>query len=71
VEKKLEIVPGAFHLFEESGKLQEVARLASEWFTRFLVGRTAGVKHAFSLASGRRIGSSSPALPLATARSRA
>jgi putative phosphoribosyl transferase len=45
VEKKLEIVPGASHLFEEHGKLEEVARLAKEWFTRFLVGRTAGVKH--------------------------
>src|SRR3990167_3937464 len=31
-EKKLEIVPGASHLFEEAGKLEEVARLASVWF---------------------------------------
>lgn len=31
-EKKLEIVPGATHLFEEPGKLQIVARLAAEWF---------------------------------------
>lgn len=28
----LEIVPGATHLFEEPGKLEEVARLAREWF---------------------------------------
>jgi hypothetical protein len=28
----LAIVPGAGHLFEEPGALQEVARLASEWF---------------------------------------
>ncbi len=34
--KKLVIVPGATHLFEESGKLEEVARLATEWFTRYL-----------------------------------
>lgn len=34
--KKLVIVPGASHLFEEPGKLEEVARLASEWFTRYL-----------------------------------
>ena len=29
---QLEIVPGATHLFAERGKLEEVARLASEWF---------------------------------------
>jgi pimeloyl-ACP methyl ester carboxylesterase len=34
--KKLVIIPGATHLFEESGKLEEVARLAAEWFTRQL-----------------------------------
>jgi dienelactone hydrolase len=31
-EKKLEIVPGATHLFEEPGTLETVARLAREWF---------------------------------------
>ena len=31
-EKKLVIVPGATHLFEERGTLEEVARLAAEWF---------------------------------------
>lgn len=31
-EKKLEIVPAATHLFEEPGKLEEVARLANDWF---------------------------------------
>ncbi len=35
-EKKLEIVPGASHLFEESGKLEEAAALAINWFTRHL-----------------------------------
>jgi dienelactone hydrolase len=34
--KKLVIVPGATHLFEEPGKLAEVARLAADWFTRYL-----------------------------------
>lgn len=29
-------VPGATHLFEESGTLEEVAGLAGEWFTRFM-----------------------------------
>ena len=36
VEKELEIVPGATHLFEEPGTLQEVARLAGQWFKRHL-----------------------------------
>lgn len=31
--KRLAIVPGATHLFEEAGALQEVSRLASEWFS--------------------------------------
>ncbi len=35
-EKKLEIVPGATHLFEEPGKLQEVAVLAINWFIKYL-----------------------------------
>ncbi|MBI2087443.1 MAG: dienelactone hydrolase family protein [Deltaproteobacteria bacterium] len=35
-EKHLALVPGATHLFEEPGALEEVARLASEWFQRRL-----------------------------------
>lgn len=35
--KKLIIVPGATHLFEEPGKLQEVAHLANAWFKEYLV----------------------------------
>jgi dienelactone hydrolase len=35
-EKRLEIVPGATHLFEEPGTLEEVARLARDWFVRYL-----------------------------------
>jgi len=35
-EKQLVIVPGATHLFEEPGTLEEVARLASAWFSRHL-----------------------------------
>jgi dienelactone hydrolase len=34
--KELVIVPGASHLFEEPGKLEEVARLAADWFARHL-----------------------------------
>lgn len=36
-EKELSIVPGATHLFEEPGALDEVARLAKEWFKRHLL----------------------------------
>ena len=35
-EKQLVIVPGATHLFEEPGSLDEVARLARDWFHRHL-----------------------------------
>ena len=35
-EVKLEIVPGATHLFEEPGALEQVAKLASEWFSLHL-----------------------------------
>ncbi|MFA6001625.1 MAG: dienelactone hydrolase family protein [Thermoleophilia bacterium] len=36
VEKKMEIVPGATHLFEEKGALEGVARLAARWFSTHL-----------------------------------
>ena len=35
-EVKLEIVPGATHLFEEAGALEQVATLASDWFVAHL-----------------------------------
>ncbi|MBW8317056.1 MAG: dienelactone hydrolase family protein [Hydrogenophaga sp.] len=35
--KRLEVVPGASHLFEEPGTLDSVAALASEWFEQHLV----------------------------------
>ncbi|HEY9745127.1 MAG TPA: dienelactone hydrolase family protein [Oculatellaceae cyanobacterium] len=34
-EKELLIIPGATHLFEESGALEEVARASASWFIRF------------------------------------
>jgi len=40
-EVRLGIIPGATHLFEEPGALEEVARLASEWFTQHFRGRRA------------------------------
>ena len=46
--KELVIVPGATHLFEEKGKLEEVARLAANWFRENLGGKAAehGTKRA-------------------------
>lgn len=37
-EKELKIMPGATHLFEEPGALEEVAKLASDWFQKHLGG---------------------------------
>jgi putative phosphoribosyl transferase len=37
-EVKLEIVPGATHLFEEPGALEKVAKLASDWFVSHMAG---------------------------------
>ncbi len=37
VEQQIEIVPGATHLFEEPGKLEQVAKLASNWFVKHLL----------------------------------
>ncbi len=35
-EKKLIIIPEATHLFEEPGKLEQVAQHATNWFIRYL-----------------------------------
>ena len=43
-DKKLIIIPGATHLFEEPGALEEVARVAAEWFS-----------HHFKLAKKTRV----------------
>jgi dienelactone hydrolase len=37
-EKRLVVVPGATHLFEEPGALDQVAQYAREWFERYLAG---------------------------------
>ncbi len=37
-EVKLEIIPGATHLFEEPGALERVAQLASDWFLLHVAG---------------------------------
>jgi len=38
-EKELAVIPGDTHLFEEPGSLDEVARLAADWFSRHLAPR--------------------------------
>jgi putative phosphoribosyl transferase len=43
-EKRLEIVPGATHLFEEPGTLEQVAELARGWFSRYLGQAVAGAR---------------------------
>jgi len=40
---ELEIVAGATHLFEEPGALERVARLAADWFARYLDSETGDV----------------------------
>lgn len=42
--KRLVIVPGATHLFEEPGALEEVARLAAEWFAESLAPARHGIE---------------------------
>jgi alpha-beta hydrolase superfamily lysophospholipase len=37
-EKELKIIPGATHLFEEPGTLEQVATVAARWFERHLTG---------------------------------
>ncbi|RKH14252.1 alpha/beta hydrolase [Corallococcus sp. CA053C] len=37
-EKQLDIIPGATHLFEEQGALEQVAALAGRWFVHHLTG---------------------------------
>lgn len=36
-EKRLTIIPGATHLFEEPGTLEQVPRLARFWFEQYLI----------------------------------
>jgi pimeloyl-ACP methyl ester carboxylesterase len=45
-ERELVIVPGATHLFEEPGTLDEVARLAGQWFIHHLVSIPTRLDHA-------------------------
>lgn len=36
-KKELQIIPGATHLFEEQGALEEVAKIAGNWFVEYLI----------------------------------
>jgi len=47
-KKEMKIVPGATHLFEEPGALEQVARMAAEWFKEHLQAQPRA-----SAASGR------------------
>lgn len=38
-KKQLSLVSGATHLFEEPGTLEQAARLAADWFTKYLCGQ--------------------------------
>jgi pimeloyl-ACP methyl ester carboxylesterase len=40
-ETRLQVVPGATHLFEEPGTLEQVADLAAQWFVQHMTGRHA------------------------------
>ena len=42
--KELKIVPGATHLFEEPGALEQVAHLAVHWFAQHLSDGPAGTR---------------------------
>jgi dienelactone hydrolase len=53
-EKRLEVVPGATHLFEEPGALETVAELAGAWFVEHLVERAPSRSAVRSKAESRR-----------------
>ena len=39
-DKRLVLIPGATHLFEEPGTLEQVARAATDWFDRYLLAKS-------------------------------
>lgn len=52
--KRMEIVPGASHLFEEPGRLEQVGELARDWFERYLAGEPKEMRfHEAAAPSGR------------------
>jgi dienelactone hydrolase len=53
-EVRLEIIPGATHLFEEPGTIEQVAALARDWFLRFLAPAGSSATDASGRASPQR-----------------
>lgn len=47
-ERRLEVIPGATHLFEEPGALERVADLAAEWFAKHLAEAGQGRRATFA-----------------------
>lgn len=43
-EKVIETIEGATHLFEEQGALEEVSRLALQWFTKYIYNKPSKIK---------------------------
>ena len=64
-EHRLEVVPGAGHLFEEPGALDVVARLAAAWFAAHLGRRPADTSMGLTVVAGER-----PSRNILTARGR-
>jgi putative phosphoribosyl transferase len=54
IDKELAVVSGATHLFEEPGALDEVARLARNWFERYLALRTDVAESATTVGEAER-----------------
>ncbi len=52
--KKLEIIEGATHLFEEPGTLEQVAQLSGDWFTEYLIRKPASNSRSASPASSKK-----------------
>jgi len=42
VEHRVDVVPGATHLFEEPGALEQASQLARDWFVKYLAGQGGG-----------------------------
>jgi putative phosphoribosyl transferase len=51
-ESRLELVPGAGHLFDQPGAMDRVAQLAREWFVRHLAGAPDRPRDAYTAAEG-------------------
>ena len=46
-EKKLEVIEGATHLFEERGTMELVCEMAAAWFQKYLVSATSKMNSRF------------------------